>query len=83
MISASDLLLGFEFAIFVLVLIVLYHVIFIVWDLRKILRRVEGVTREIEDVLMKPLSMIDSILQWVLDAIERTQKKEKHPAKKD
>lgn len=81
MISASDLLLGFEFAIFVLVLIVLYHVIFIVVDLRKILRRVEGVTREIEDVLMKPLSMIDSILQWVLDMIERTQKKEKHVKK--
>lgn len=75
MISASDLLLGFEFAIFVLILIVLYHAIFIVWDLRKILRRVEGVTREIEDVLMKPLSMIDSILQWVLDTIEHGKKK--------
>ncbi|MDD5103264.1 MAG: hypothetical protein PHX93_02590 [Candidatus Peribacteraceae bacterium] len=75
MISASDLLLGMEFAIAVLVLIVLYHVIFIVVDLRKVMRRVEGITQELEDVLMKPISMIDAILQWVLDTIEHGKKK--------
>ncbi|MDO8468538.1 MAG: hypothetical protein Q7S29_02155 [Candidatus Peribacter sp.] len=75
MISASDLLLGMEFAIAILVLIVLYHVIFIVVDLRKVMRRVEGLTQELEDVLMKPLSMVDAILQWVLDTIESGKKK--------
>jgi len=75
MISASDLLLGMEFAIAILLLIVLYHVIFIVVDLRKVMRRVEGITQEVEDVIMKPLSMIDSILQWVLDTIESGKKK--------
>ena len=75
MISASDLLLGMEFAIAMLVLIVLYHVIFIVVDLRKVMRRVEGLTQELEDVLMKPLSMVDAILQWVLDTIESGKKK--------
>jgi len=75
MISASDLLLGIEFAIAILVLIVLYHVLFIVVDLRKVMRRVEGLTEELEDVLMKPLSMIDAILQWVLDMIEQGKKK--------
>jgi len=82
MISASDLLIGMEVAIAVLLLIVLYHLIFIVVDLRKTMRRIEGITREVEDVIMKPLSMVDSILQWVLDMIERAQKKEKH-LKKD
>lgn len=75
MISASDLLLGMEFAILILLLIVLYHVIFIVVDLRKIMRRVEGLSQELEDVLMKPLSMVDAILQWVLDMIESGKKK--------
>ncbi|OIO54694.1 hypothetical protein AUJ46_02630 [Candidatus Peregrinibacteria bacterium CG1_02_54_53] len=75
MISASDLLLGMEFAIAILVLIVLYHVIFIVVDLRKVMRRVEEMTQELEDVLMKPISMVDAILQWVLDTIEHTKKK--------
>lgn len=79
MISASDLLIGMEVAIAILFLIVLYHLIFIVVDLRKTMRRIEGLTREVEDVIMKPLSMIDAILQWVLDMIEKTQKKEKHP----
>lgn len=78
MISASDLLIGMEVAIAVLLLIVLYHLIFIVVDLRKTMRRIEGLTREVEDVIMKPLSMVDAILQWVLDMIEKTQKKEKH-----
>lgn len=64
-----------EFAIAILVLIVLYHVIFIVVDLRKVMRRVEGLTQELEDVLMKPLSMVDAILQWVLDTIESGKKK--------
>ena len=82
MISASNLLVGMEVAIAVLLLVVLYHTIFIVVDLRKTLRRIEGITREVEDVILKPLSMIDAILQWVLDTIEHTQKKEKH-LKKD
>lgn len=68
-------------AVAVLLLIVLYHLIFVVVDLRKIMRRVEGITQELEDVIMKPLSMADSILQWVLDMIEKTAKK-KH-VKKD
>lgn len=81
MISASNLLLGMACAVAVLLLIVLYHLIFVVVDLRKIMRRVEGITQELEDVIMKPLSMADSILQWVLDMIEKTAKK-KH-VKKD
>jgi hypothetical protein len=36
----------------------------------------------VEDVIMKPLSMVDRILQWVIDTIERKQKKGKHAHKK-
>jgi hypothetical protein len=50
-------------------------------DLRKILRRVEDITKELEDVLMKPLSMVDRILQWVIDMVESSQKKEHHAKK--
>jgi len=82
MIEAKDFLLGLEIAAGVMVIIVLYHTIFVIVGLRKIMRRVEGVTREVEDVIMKPLSMVDRILQWVIDMIENTQKKGKHPPKK-
>ncbi|MDD4628594.1 MAG: hypothetical protein PHE68_04355 [Candidatus Peribacteraceae bacterium] len=81
MIQASDLLFGLQVAVAVMLLVVLYHVIFIVVDLRKILRRVEDITKELEDVLMKPLSMVDRILQWVIDMVESAQKKEHHAKK--
>lgn len=81
MIEAKDLLIGLEIAVAIMFLLVLYHVIFVVVDLRKILRRVEGMTQELEDVLMKPLSMIDRILQWVMDMVESAQKKEHHAKK--
>ncbi|MDD5751061.1 MAG: hypothetical protein PHS73_00900 [Candidatus Peribacteraceae bacterium] len=81
MIEAKDFLIGLEIAVAVMILLVLYHVIFIVVDLRKILRRVEGMTQELEDVLMKPLSMIDKILQWIIDMVESAQKKKLHEKK--
>lgn len=81
MIEAKDFLIGLEIAVAVMLLLVLYHIIFIVVDLRKILRRVEGMTQELENVLMKPLSMIDKILQWVIDMVESSQKKKLHEKK--
>ena len=74
MITSADLLLYLQITIAVLLLIVLYHILFAVVDLRKIMRRIEGVTQEVEDVIMKPISMIDSILEWVLERIEKEDK---------
>ena len=73
----SEILLYLEIAIAIILIVVLYHVLFVAVDLRKILRRIDDVTREVEDVIMKPLSMVDSILQWVLDMIEESQEKGK------
>jgi cell shape-determining protein MreC len=81
MIEAKDILLGLEIAAVVLLLVALYHVIFVVVDLRKIMRRVEEVSSEVEDVIMKPLSMVDRILQWVMEMVESHQKKMKHGKK--
>lgn len=75
--DASEILLYLEIAIAIILIVVLYHVLFVAVDLRKILRRIDDVTREVEDVIMKPLSMVDSILQWVLDMIEESQEKGK------
>lgn len=83
MIDIKDFLLGLEIAVAVMLMVVLYHTIFVVVDLRKILRRVETVTREVEGVLMKPLGMIDRILQWAIDMIEQNQKKPKHTKKEE
>lgn len=82
MVDMNTILTGLWIAAAVFALIVLYHLIFIVVDLRKIMRRFEDLSREVEDVVMKPLSMIDRILQWVIDMVEAHQKK-KHLKKND
>lgn len=69
---------GLYIAVAILLLIVLYHVIFVIVDLRKIVRRIEGITQEVEAVILKPLSMTDKALEWVNGFIEsKTRKHEK------
>lgn len=65
----------------VMVMIVLYHVMFMVVDLRKIVRRFEDMTSQVETVLMKPLSMADQAIQWVVEFFEH--KRKEHQRKKN
>jgi hypothetical protein len=63
----------------VMLIIVLYHALFVMVDLRKILRRIEGITHELESVLLKPLAMTDKILSWIMEHLEEhAQGKKKH-----
>jgi hypothetical protein len=71
MLNANDLLLGLQIAVAVMLIVVLYHALFVVVDVRKIVRRVEDITAQVEDVLMKPLSMADQVLEIVLQFIEK------------
>jgi len=71
-----------QVAIAVMVIILLYHALFIAVDLRRILRRADDVTKQVEDMIMKPISMADSILEWVMERIEQDKKKGKSKAKK-
>ena len=68
--NGSDILTALLIAVAVMLLIVLYHALFVVVDLRKILRRIESITRELESVLVKPLSVADKAFQWVIDFLE-------------
>jgi hypothetical protein len=76
-----------------MVMVVLYHLIIILVDVRKIVRRFEDMTEQVEMVLLKPLTIADQVFAWVLDWMDQKQKKtahhkhdekhhEKHPAKK-
>lgn len=68
----------------VMLIVVLYHVLFIVVDLRKIVRRFEDITAQVEEVIMKPLSMADQAVQWVVEFIQEKahDHKNKHKHKK-
>ncbi len=75
--SSVDIMQGLYIAVAVLLIVALYHLLFIVVDLRKIVRRFEGITEELENVIMKPLSMTDKALEWVNGMIDKKMKKGK------
>ncbi len=77
--SSDDILQGLFVAVAVMLIVALYHIIFIVVDLRKVMRRFETLTQEVEAVLMKPLSMTDRALDWMISFFE--EKAEKHGKK--
>ena len=76
--SSANVLTGLSIVIAVMAIIVLYHLIFIVVDVRKITKRVEDITAEVEKVILKPISMADQILSWVMEHIESRKKKHHH-----
>lgn len=75
--SSGDVLIGLYIVVAIMLIIVLYHLLFIVVDLRKVLRRVEDITAQVEAVIMKPIAMADQIMEWVISHIDTLAKKEK------
>lgn len=68
--TAEELLLGLQIAIAVVVLIILYHTLFIVVNLRKSTTRIENVTKNVEQTILEPIEtakqgikLIQSFLQ--------------------
>lgn len=76
--TPDDILTILFIAVAILLMIVLYHALFIVVDLRKIMRRVESVSDQVEEVIMKPLAMTDKILAWIMEYIESFEKNRTH-----
>ncbi|MCB9808273.1 hypothetical protein H6770_03365 [Candidatus Peribacteria bacterium] len=71
----NDIILYLHVTVGVLLIVVLYHILFVVVDLRKIMRRVQLITKEIEGLVMKPITVADQILEGVLSLLEDQQKK--------
>ncbi len=75
--SSIDILHGIFIAVGVMLIVALYHIIFIVVDLRKTMRRVSNVSEEVETVIMKPLSVADQAMQWVKGFLDEKAKHHK------
>ncbi len=65
--SAQDAITFLTILAIVMAVIVLYHVIFIVIRVRKITERVDDVTKEVEGMIMKPLSLMEESMAWVTE----------------
>lgn len=85
-VTSADVLTYLQITVAVLLIIVLYHLLFITVDLRKVLRRIETITNEVENIIMKPISAADQILEVILNFVENQasekSKKKKLPKKK-
>lgn len=81
--SPEDIMMGLYIAVAVMLIVTLYHVIFIVVDLRKIVRRVDSVTEEVETMIMKPLSMTDQALEWMINFFQEKADSKKHKKQVD
>lgn len=64
-------------AVAMMIIVVLYHLLFIVVDLRKIMRRMEDTTAQVEALILKPLAILDEAFRWVMDHMHRSKKKKK------
>jgi len=81
MLTAGDILIGLEIAVAIMIIIVLYHALFVVVDLRKIVRRVEDLTNQLEDVFMKPISIAEHLMEYAVGLFEEKNKEAKNSKK--
>ena len=82
--QSFDLTMVLRVVVDVFLVFVLYNILFIVVDLRKITRRIEGMTEELETMILKPLSLTDKAIEWVSHFLEhkgKHHKDKKHSSK--
>lgn len=85
-VTLTDVLQYLEVTAAVLLVLVLYHLLFVTVGLRKIVRRVERITNEIQEVILKPINVADHILEGIvkyMDTQGDTSKKGKKKSKKN
>ena len=69
-ITYENLLSGLYIAVAIMLIVVLYHVLFIVSDVRKITRRTANLTEELQAVVMKPIGILDNAMDWAVHFLE-------------
>ncbi len=86
-VDLSVIITGIYMAVGVLLLVVLYHLLFIVVYIKKSLRRVDTVTEKVEEVVLKPLAMADLLVEamghWLQEFHKKKHGKEKHHGKSE
>ncbi len=79
--TTADIMTMLYIVVAAMLIVVLYHVLFIVVDLRKTMKRVDRVAESVETVSLKPLSMVDKGFDWVLQLLNDSgNDKHKHHA---
>jgi len=48
-----------------LLVILLYHLVFVVMDLRKVMHRLNEITEQIEGMLLRPVELVSDVVEWL------------------
>ena len=81
-ITLKDVFLYLEVTAVLLLIAVLYNLLFIVVDLRKVMKRVELITKEVQNIILKPINLADQVLEGVTKYMEEHGKNPGKDAKK-
>ncbi len=69
-ITYSDVLTILSIIAVAMLIILLYHLIFVSVSLRKIATRMDELSKEVEAVILKPIGAIEFLLDWFSGMVE-------------
>lgn len=73
-ITYNDILTLLSILAVALLVIILYHLIFVSASLRRTADRVDQLSEDLESLIMKPIGTIDYVIDWFIALIEGMQK---------
>lgn len=79
-ITYNDVMAFLTILALAMTIVLLYHVIIIALNMRRITKRADTVSKELEAVVMRPLSLADNAMEWAVGFLEGL--KDKHSGKK-
>ena len=56
-----------------MLIVLLFNLIVFSSSLKRLSQRLDRVSRDIETIVLKPIGMVDSVVDWVLGAMEHAQ----------
>ena len=83
-ITYSDVLTILSIIAVVMLIILLYHLIFVSVSLKRIADRMDDLSKEVEAVVLKPIGAIEFLLDWfssVVEGMMSSREKEDHHKK--
>ena len=77
----SDILTLLSILAVGMLIILLYHLIFVSVSLRKIAERMDQMSKDVETVILKPIGAIDYALDWILSMVDSMRVESEHKKK--
>jgi hypothetical protein len=81
--TLGDIFLLLQLFAVVLGIIVLYQLVFATLSLRRILKRYDSLSQDIESLIIKPIGAVDYVIDWFIAVIEGMQSVKKGKGEKE